>query len=118
MPESSPENRPDIKEDSREIDLEKLSFAKLEVLLKEASELAKKTFREKENGFENAVGNKIIIEEREGKYKIVEFSRELTQIRKLASEHDELFRNGSEDREQVMQKMREIIIDSDSRIIE
>lgn len=119
MPEPSPENRSDEQqiEESREIDPKNLSFKELQ----EAYKLAHTTFTEVDDGFVSVDGSKISLRQVGEKFKINGFpdSRNNQELHRLIlSEHYNILRNGSPDKEVMINTIRKLLEEAGKRIIE
>ncbi len=119
MPETPPENRPNEQiEKSKEINLAELSFEELEKLLKETKELARKTFKQVENGFVNAKGEGIYIGKVYDQYKISEASKSIPEFHRfLENNTNPILTRGSSNKEEMMQALKEMIEELEFRII-
>lgn len=100
------------------IDFSGLTFDELEEAFKEVSHLAKTTFREVENGFENPNGDFIGVRQRDGLYRVSNLSGSLEEIhRHLASDTGSILTRGTPDKEELMQAIKAMIATSEGRII-
>ena len=112
MHELIPENQ---NENSEEINLEKLNFEELQ----QAMELAKRSFKETENGFQNVNGNIISIKEMGDGFKIYDLSDSLTDFhRYILHESNGKLEKSFNDKEELIQEIRKMIEETGNRIIE
>ena len=100
-----------------DINLEELNFEQLKKVFEEASELAKKTFTQEENGFRNVNGEGVTIGERKGVYKVIEHSiPKFSYFVEISK--DPIIHKGSPDKEVMMKALEEILKKSGFKIIE
>ncbi len=102
-----------------EVDLENLSFEELQEVAKKTAELARRSFRETGNRFQNINGDKIMIGEENGKYKVFGISDNLKDFHYyILLTANIKMQEGFNSKEELMQKIREIIKETENRIIE
>jgi hypothetical protein len=109
------ETRPpdDKREGSEEVDVSKLGFEQL----KEAGELAEKSFQRTDNGFMKAKGFDITIGEHRGVYKVSPGSDERFDTWAL-NHRDSIVYTGSPDKEAKMDAVQEVLKELGYRIVE
>ena len=106
-------------ENQEKINLEKLNFEELQQLSKEVTELAKTTFTETEDGFQNVNGKKILIKEIYDKYTIAGIDSRLADFhRYILHESDGKLEKGFDDKEELIQEIRKMIEETGNRIVE
>ena len=100
-------------------DLLSLSFEELKRLSKDVSELAKISFEEIENGFRNVNGDAITIWEENDRFEIGSISDSLRDFHKYILDADSAVLNkGSNNKEELMQAIRDMIRKFGNRIVE
>lgn len=114
MPETFPERSPEERE---AVNPANLNFNELRAAYK----LAHTTFRETAAGFESIDGDKILIGEVRGVYKVVDFPdrgrRESFDHEVLHGSHGGLIQNGTNNKEELMAALRAMIEETGNRII-
>lgn len=109
----------EIETEPKELAFEKLSFAQLEAALREVSELAKKTFQQRESGFQRADGEGIYIQKVEGGYRVLECTIPEFKNYIVGSSESVLYSpRPVRDKEVLMVAMKEMIEKFGNRVIE
>ncbi|MFA6305172.1 MAG: hypothetical protein WC651_00375 [Candidatus Gracilibacteria bacterium] len=115
MPETFPQQSPEERE---VVDPANLNFNELSA----AYELAHTTFRVTEDGFESIDGDKIVVREVNGVYKVRRFPdstrRQSFHLEALNGPHSHLIKNGTTNKEELMAALRAMIEKTGNRIIE
>ncbi len=111
------------REAKTESGLERLAFAELQKIYKEARRLAEITFRESEDGFFNALGQGIIgIRESGNGYAVSGVSTDLNDVHRLLAlrtkEEERRYPTSAEDRETLVAAIRTMLEDLGKRVIE
>lgn len=117
MNEASPGQPFESRETPASIDLEKLTFEELGKLAQKANELAKSSFTGTENGFKNIEGGGIFIRQQGSKYVLSEIT--LPEMHQFIATHtDSILVKGSEDKEEMMGALKQMVEELGYRIIE
>lgn len=115
MPETLPGSSPEGRE---AVTLTDLNFNELRA----AYELAHMSFKETADGFESIDGDKIVVREVNGVYKVSGFPdaarRQSFQREALLGSHSSLIYNGTNNKEELMAALRAMIEETGNRIIE
>lgn len=99
---------------------EKLSFAELERAQQEINRLAEISFKQDEDGFKNAKGSGLYMEQRYETFKLVSISDDLRDVHAYVAlhAHELIMTKGSKNPDEVLTEMRSMLEKLGKRIIE
>lgn len=101
------------------MDFQKMNFEQLEGALREARELAARTFKQYGDEFRNAEGHGMFVGEKRGVYRICGINHSLRKVHEfVAGYRDPMLAQGSSNREEVIRATREMLEKLGYRIIE
>lgn len=121
MVEGSHENLDGGEGGSEKIDFQKMKFEHLEQALKEVRELAATSFKQSGDEFYNAEGHGMSVSERNGVWRIAGINRSLRRVHEYVGgghRGNPILTQGSSNKEEVIQAVREMLEELGNRIIE
>ncbi len=99
---------------------EAFTFDELQEAHREVTELAKKTFKQTENGFKNIEGDGIYVRETAKGCKLSEISHELKKVHEfiVVEASNSVLAQGAPDKATMMQAIKKMLVELGNRVIE